>query len=126
MQSITYTPIGVVRSPHTEPAKTPKQTESARGIAGTVELEPAFAAGLKDIDGFDYLWLIVHFHLAESYALEVTTARGEPPHGVFATRAPYRPNALGLSLVRLERVMHFCPEMVISGHEQKSLSERCQ
>ena len=104
MQPITYTPIGVVRSPHTIPANTPKQTESARGIVGTVEVLPEFVAGLKDIDGFDYVWLLVHFHLADSYALEVTTARGEPPHGVFATRAPYRPNALGLSLVHLVRV----------------------
>lgn len=104
MQPVTTTPIGVVRSPHHEPAHTPKQSESARGIAGRVEIEPAFAAGLRDLEGFSYVWLVVFFHRAGPYALEVATARDEPPHGVFATRAPYRPNALGLSLVRLTAV----------------------
>ena len=104
MEPIQFSAIGVVRSPHTDPARTPKQTESARGIGGSVEIEPAYAAGLKDLDGFDYLWLLVYFDRADRYALEVSTARDEPPHGVFATRAPYRPNAIGLSLVRLLRV----------------------
>ncbi len=93
-----------MHSPHTNPADTPKQTESARGIAGTVDIEPAYAAGLKDLDGLSYVWLLVYFDRANQYSLEVTTARDEPPHGLFATRAPYRPNPLGLSLVRLVSV----------------------
>ena len=104
MNNISYTPIGVVHSPHTLPAQTPKQTESARGIAATVEIDPAYAAGLKDIEGFSYLWLLVHMHAANSVTLQVSTVRGEPPLGVFATRGPFRPNPIGLSLVRLVRV----------------------
>lgn len=104
MTTISYTPIGVVHSTHTVPALTPKQTESARGIAATVELEPGFADGLKDIEGFSYLWLVVHMHATSSVTLEVTTLRGEPPIGIFATRGPFRPNPIGLSLVRLVRV----------------------
>jgi tRNA (adenine37-N6)-methyltransferase len=132
MEPIHYIPIGVVRSPHTDPAATPRQTESARGIAGRVELDPQFVPGLKDVADFDYLWLLVHFHAVQegralwvqgqdgqgvrdggdrlnasaqrSVALEVVTAKGEPAHGVYATRAPYRPNPIGLSLVRLVRI----------------------
>jgi tRNA (adenine37-N6)-methyltransferase len=119
MDTVSYTPIGVVRSPHTDAASTPKQTESARGIAGRVELAPEFAPGLTDLAEFDYVWLLVHMHRTQEgralwlprdagehpdIALQVVTARDEPAHGVFATRAPYRPNPIGLSLVRLVRI----------------------
>jgi len=119
MDPIYYTPIGVVRSPHTDAASTPKQTESARGITGRVELAPEFVPGLTDLVEFDYVWLLVHLHRTQegralwvprdageqpAIGLQVVTARGEPAHGVFATRAPYRPNPIGLSLVRLVRV----------------------
>jgi tRNA-Thr(GGU) m(6)t(6)A37 methyltransferase TsaA len=98
---IQLTPIGIVHSPHTVLAQTPRQTESARGIGGTIELDPAFAAGLKDLDGFSYVWLLVHLHAAHEVLLELSTARGEPLHGIFATRTSYRPNPIGLSVVRL-------------------------
>src|SRR5262245_6589787 len=64
MDYISFVPIGTVHSPHTDPAQTPKQTESARGIAGTVEIRAEFAAGLKDLAEFEYIWLIVSFHKA--------------------------------------------------------------
>jgi tRNA (adenine37-N6)-methyltransferase len=119
MDPICFTPIGIVRSPHTDAASTPKQSESARGITGRVELAPEFAPGLADIAEFDYVWLLVHMHRVQEgralwvppdageqpeFPLQVVTARGEPAHGVFATRAPYRPNPIGLSLVRLVRI----------------------
>jgi len=104
MNPISFAPIGVVHSPYTQIAGMPIQTVAAQGVAGTVELHPAYAAGLKDIDGFSHLWLIVHLHRIEGYTLEVTPFMDTVPHGVFATRSPRRPNALGLSLVRLVRV----------------------
>ena len=104
MDTISYTPIGIVRSPHTQAGQTPKQTESARGIAATVEIDPRFSDGLKELEGFSHLWLVAHLHAANSVTLRVTTLRGEPPTGIFATRGPFRPNPIGLSLVRLVRV----------------------
>lgn len=101
MQPVTYTPIGVVRSPFREPADMPIQSVAASGIAGSIELLPAYAAGLKDIEGFSHLILIVHFHRSSGYRLEVTPFLDDAPHGVFATRSPRRPNSIGLSLVRL-------------------------
>jgi len=104
MQAITYTPIGVIRSPFTALAGMPIQTVAAAGVAATVELDPSYAAGLTDIDAFSYLLLIAHLHLMQGYALEVTPFMDTRPHGVFATRSPRRPNPIGLSIVRLVRV----------------------
>ena len=104
MQAITYTAIGVIRSPFTTLAGMPIQTVAATDVAATVELDPRYAAGLRDIDGFSYLLLITHLHLMQGFALEVTPFMDTQPHGVFATRSPRRPNPIGLSMVRLVRV----------------------
>ena len=72
METITYTPIGVIHSPFTTLAGMPIQTVAATGVAATVELDPSYAAGLTDIDGFSYLLLITHLHLMQGFALEVT------------------------------------------------------
>lgn len=101
MQQITYTPIGFVRSPFTQPVNMPVQSVAATGIAGSIQMLPHYARGLKDIEGFSHLILIVHLHLSEDYNLEVTPFLDDQSHGVFATRAPRRPNSIGLSLVRL-------------------------
>ena len=103
MQAITYTPIGVIRSPFTTLEGMPIQTVAATGVAAAVELDPRYAAGLRDIDGFSYLLLITHLHLMQGFALEVTPFMDTQPHGVFATRSPRRPNPIGLSIVRLVR-----------------------
>ena len=104
MQPITYTPIGVVRSPFTTQAGTPLHTIAAPDVTGSVELDPAYAAGLLDLEGFSHLWLLVHLHKVHGHTLTVTPYLDTQPHGVFATRAPRRPNPIGLSLVRLVAV----------------------
>ncbi len=104
MQTITYSPIGVVRSPFTTLAGMPIQTVAAGGIVATIELEPSYAAGLRDIGAFSYLLIISHLHMMQGYALEVTPFMDTQTHGVFATRSPRRPNPIGLSIVRLVRV----------------------
>lgn len=104
MAGITFTPIGVVRSPFRDPRNMPVQPVGARGVRGTIELDPAYAAGLKDLAGFSRIILLYHFHRSEGYALEVVPFLDTTPHGVFATRAPRRPNAVGLSILRLVTV----------------------
>ncbi len=98
------TSIGVIHSPHREAAGTPIQPRWAVGIEGTVEVFPEFAAGLRDLDGFDRVWLIYWFDRARATELEVVPYLDTQTHGVFATRAPSRPNAIGLSCVRLQAV----------------------
>jgi tRNA-Thr(GGU) m(6)t(6)A37 methyltransferase TsaA len=101
MQEITYEPIGVIHSPFAKPEGTPIQPGGAKGVRGTVEVRSAFADGLRDLEGFSHVLLIYHFHLSEGYSLLVTPFLDDELRGVFATRAPRRPNAIGISVVRL-------------------------
>ncbi len=104
MQPVCYTPIGIIHSPFTEPAGMPIQPAGARGVAGQIHLDPAYAGGLADLDGFSHLILLYHFHRVEGFSLTVTPFLDDQSHGLFATRAPRRPNPIGLSVVRLVRV----------------------
>ncbi len=104
MDVITYRPIGVIHSPFKDVEGVPIQPAAASGVKGTVELNPEMAAGLKDLDGFSHVILLYHFHLSEGYSLEVIPFLDDVERGVFATRAPRRPNAIGLSVVRLNEV----------------------
>ncbi|ABM61338.1 tRNA (N6-threonylcarbamoyladenosine(37)-N6)-methyltransferase TrmO [Halorhodospira halophila] len=101
---IEMQPIGVIRTPHTERRGMPVQPSGAADHTGEVEVDPAYAAGLKDLDGFSHITLIFLFDRSEGYELEVVPFLDDRPHGVFATRAPRRPNPIGLSTVRLEGV----------------------
>ncbi|MCK9997508.1 MAG: tRNA (N6-threonylcarbamoyladenosine(37)-N6)-methyltransferase TrmO [Candidatus Krumholzibacteria bacterium] len=94
-------PIGIIHSPFTALKDMPIQPAGAVGVAGTVEVHEDFRAGLKDLDGFSHIILLYHFHRSEGYRLEVVPFLDNELHGVFATRAPKRPNPIGLSVVRL-------------------------
>ncbi len=82
----------------------PIQPASANSAAGTVEVFPEFVEGLNDLAGFSHLLLIYHFHRSRSVSLTVTPYLDTVPRGLFATRAPNRPNPIGISLVRLVRI----------------------
>jgi tRNA (adenine37-N6)-methyltransferase len=97
-------PIGIIHSPFTEAAGTPIQPAVARGTEGTVEVFPEFAEGLQDLDGFERIWLIHWFHQAAPARLRVVPFLDPAERGIFATRAPCRPNPIGLSAVRLLKV----------------------
>jgi tRNA-Thr(GGU) m(6)t(6)A37 methyltransferase TsaA len=101
---IAYLPIGIIHSPFKKPEGTPIQPSSAKDIEGTVEIFKEYVRGLKDIEGFSHIILIYHFHLSRSYSLEVFPFMDDKPHGVFTTRAPSRPNSIGMSIVRLIKV----------------------
>jgi tRNA (adenine37-N6)-methyltransferase len=97
-------PIGTIHTPFTDPAGMPIQPPGAVGVTGTVEVFDAFRAGLKDLDGFSHIVLLYAFHRSEGYALHVVPFMDTEPRGLFATRAPRRPNPIGLSVVRLDRI----------------------
>jgi tRNA-Thr(GGU) m(6)t(6)A37 methyltransferase TsaA len=98
---IEYQPIGFVHSPHEAARGTPIQPSRARGIEGTVELEEKYTEGLSDLDGFSHIILICHLHKAAPFKLKVVPYLDTELRGLFATRAPSRPNPIGLSVVRL-------------------------
>ena len=104
MDKVEYKPIGVIHSPFSEPKGVPIQPSGCKGIKGTVELEPQYEAGLKDVEGFSHIILIYHLHLSQGYSLEVVPFVDHVKRGLFATRAPGRPNAIGISVVPLEKI----------------------
>ncbi|HON58307.1 MAG TPA: tRNA (N6-threonylcarbamoyladenosine(37)-N6)-methyltransferase TrmO [Smithella sp.] len=98
---ILYWPIGVIHSDHREEDKTPIQPVYAQGSKGTVELFPEFVDGLRDLSEFSHIYLIYHFHNAQRLKMVIKPYLDDAYHGIFATRAPYRPNPIGLSVVEL-------------------------
>jgi len=98
---ILFTPIGVIRSSHLRPEATPAQPVFATGCVGMVEIFPAFVEGLRDLEGFSHVYLIYHLHRADGVRLTVKPFLQDKEHGIFATRAPWRPNPIGMSIVRL-------------------------
>jgi tRNA-Thr(GGU) m(6)t(6)A37 methyltransferase TsaA len=102
--SILLKPIGVIHSPFTETKSMPIQPVSENSAAGRIEVFPEFAAGLKDLEGFSHILLLYHFHRSQAWSLLVTPFLDTEPRGLFATRAPNRPNPIGLSIVRLVRI----------------------
>ncbi len=94
-------PIGQIRSPYPEGSKIPKGPGAKHDAVGTLELLPEFAEGLMDIEGFSHLYVIWAFDRADGFSLTATPPTDNRPHGVFATRSPRRPNAIGLTVVEL-------------------------
>jgi tRNA (adenine37-N6)-methyltransferase len=101
--SLSVCPIGVIHTPHTRADDTPIQPVFAEGVQGRAEILPEYAEGLQDLEGFSHIWLLYWFHQAGPPRLIVQPFLQDAEHGVFATRAPARPNPIGLSLVRLVR-----------------------
>lgn len=104
MNTIRLEPIGIIHTPFKEPKGTPIQPAMAEGATGTVTVFEEFQDGLKDLEGFDRIWLIYYLHRASEAKLLVTPFLDDHERGVFATRAPARPNPIGMSSVRLLRV----------------------
>jgi tRNA-Thr(GGU) m(6)t(6)A37 methyltransferase TsaA len=101
---VIYQPIGVIHSPFKNLEEMPIQPTSKASKPGTVEIYSEYAEGLKDLAGFSHIYLIYHLHKIHQSKLLVTPFLGNAPHGIFATRAPSRPNPIGLSLVRIVRL----------------------
>jgi tRNA-Thr(GGU) m(6)t(6)A37 methyltransferase TsaA len=101
---ITYEPIGVIRTQYNSSDGVPIQPSGAENVTGFVELENKYMSGLKDLDGFSHIILIYHFHLNEGYSLRVVPFLDKDERGIFATRAPIRPNSIGLSVVKLNKI----------------------
>ncbi|HEY2409692.1 MAG TPA: tRNA (N6-threonylcarbamoyladenosine(37)-N6)-methyltransferase TrmO [Polyangiaceae bacterium] len=104
--TVTLTPIGVVHSPFRARVEAPRQPRAAHGVSGRVELFGGhnFEHALEDLETFRYIWLVFWFHLNHDWRPKVSPPRSTERRGVFATRSPYRPNPLGLSVLELIRV----------------------
>jgi len=96
-------PIGYVRSPYQETREVPRGLGAKHDAGGDLEILPEFEKGLTDIEGFSHLFMLWMFDRSEGFELMGTPPSDNRPHGVFATRSPYRPNPIGLTVVELVR-----------------------
>jgi tRNA-Thr(GGU) m(6)t(6)A37 methyltransferase TsaA len=101
---IEYCSIGVVRSPFKQIEGMPIQPAGAASIQGRVEVFPEYIEGLRDLDGFSHIILLYHFHRVKGWNPIVMPFMDSKPRGLFSTRAPKRPNPIGLSIVKLLRI----------------------
>lgn len=110
---IEYNPIGIIHSPHKERSGTPIQPNGAKGIVGTIEIDSQYTEALTDLEGFSHIILIYHFHCSNGWKPMVTPFMDDVKHGVFATRAPARPNPIGISVVELLEIHN--NQLIVSG-----------
>ncbi|MBI3607029.1 MAG: tRNA (N6-threonylcarbamoyladenosine(37)-N6)-methyltransferase TrmO [Nitrospirae bacterium] len=103
MTALTYTPIGVFRTPYLTTQAIPKTLGQAPTAEATIEIDPAYADGLLDIDRFSHLIVIFAFHQSTAKPLRVYPPGQTRERGVFATRSPHRPNAIGILTVELKK-----------------------
>ena len=111
MKPITMNPIGVVHSPYRGPENMPVQGVFKPEVRAWVELKEEYANGLRDLDGFSHAILINYFHQSHQELIQASPFLEDEKHGIFAIRSPYRPNHLGLSVVRIlaidKKKLHF-------------------
>ena len=101
---ITVKPIGIIHTPHKKIEGMPIQPSGAAELEGTVHFHNEYITALKSLDGFSHVILIYYFHKQKGWKPIVTPFMDTVEHGVFATRAPSRPNPIGLSIVSLKSV----------------------
>ena len=104
MDNFNYRPIGIIHSPFKSCDGTPIQPIGGVGVKAKIEIFPEYVEGLQDLEGFSHIILLYHCHLSQAYKLTVKPFLDDVVRGLFATRAPARPNPIGMSLVRLMRI----------------------
>ena len=103
---LMFRPIGVVHSPFEDQPGTPIQPRFADGIEGTIEIFPEYRKAMADLDGFERIWILSYLDRSRPWRSKVVPYRDTTERGLFATRAPSRPNPIGLSCLRLVAVRY--------------------
>src|ERR1044072_9816473 len=99
--NVSMRPIGFVASPYSHTGQVPKGFGAQHDAEGTLEILPEYELGLTDIEGFSHLYVIWGFDRSEGFELLGTPPTDTRPHGVFATRSPFRPNPIRVTVVEL-------------------------
>lgn len=103
-KALKLKPIGVIHTPYNEPKGMPIQGKFEKNIKGKIELFPEYQQGLKDVKGFSHLILIYYFNRSKEERLISKPFLENKKHGIFAIRSPNRPNHIGFSIVKLEKI----------------------
>ena len=101
---IIFKQIGTIFTPFKTRERMPIQPNGSKGVKGKIVLNKEFALGLNDLIGFSHIHLIYHFHKSVGFDLETIPFLDTKKRGVFATRAPKRPNLIGISVVKLLKI----------------------
>ncbi len=99
--AIIFHPIGYIRSPFDTPEGMPIQPAGAKDVEGHIELYGALEEGLQDLEGFSHIIMLYQFHQNKDFKLKVKPFMDTEERGLFSTRAPRRPNMIGMSTVEL-------------------------
>lgn len=100
-REFTIQSIGIIHTQHTDPLQTPIQPVFSKKMRGQVALFPDYVDGLADLDGFSHIYLFYYFDRSTMTKMHAKPYLDDKVRGIFATRAPHRPNKIGMSLVRL-------------------------
>jgi tRNA (adenine37-N6)-methyltransferase len=116
---VVFRPIGLIHTRFGEQNGTPIQAAMANDEQGSIEIFPEFQEGLSGLEQFSHLIVLYHLHQIKSWAVRVKPYLDEQEHGLFATRSPKRPNPIGISVVRLDRIaggtLHFHGADMLDG-----------
>jgi tRNA-Thr(GGU) m(6)t(6)A37 methyltransferase TsaA len=104
MEKIMMTTVGVIHSPYKQVKDIPIQGKFKPDITAYVELKDQYAAGLRDLDGFSHAIIIYYFHKSQKENVIGKPFLEDKEHGIFAIRSPHRPNHIGLSVVKIEKI----------------------
>ncbi len=103
-QKISFEPIGYIETPFDDKQWIPRQGRYDKAARGIVVVFPEFSQGLKTLELFNYCWLLFHFDKSRKYDLLQYPPGENRPHGVFSIRSPRRPNGIGMTVVKIEKV----------------------
>ncbi|MEM6912021.1 MAG: tRNA (N6-threonylcarbamoyladenosine(37)-N6)-methyltransferase TrmO [Verrucomicrobiota bacterium] len=116
---LSLEPIALIRTDYPEKFGVPRQSGLARAARGKIELLPGYRQpeALRELHRFTHLWVLFHFHLAEGWKPLVRPPRlgGNERLGVFASRSPFRPNSLGLSVYEIESIEEKAGVISVTG-----------
>jgi tRNA-Thr(GGU) m(6)t(6)A37 methyltransferase TsaA len=101
MRSWEMRPVGHVRCRFQRVDQIPKGLGAEHQAEGVLEILAEYEGGLTDIEGFSHLFVLWVFDQGQGFELVSTPPCDDRPHGIFASRAPSRPNPIGLTVVRL-------------------------
>jgi len=104
MNKIILKPIGIIHSPYITIQDIPKLPFLNDEVEAFAELKEEYSKGLKDLDGFSHAIILFYFHLSKKILMYGKPSFEKDEHGIFATRSPHRPNHIGLSIIKINRI----------------------
>lgn len=108
MESFEVSPIGIIETPFEQKLGVPRQPNLCPNVRAKIVLNPQFRREdtLRSLESFSHLWLLYQFNQSDSWRETIKPPRlgGKEKVGVFASRAPHRPNQIGFSVVKLEEI----------------------